>query len=62
MRTVLLGSQGLTVSAEGLGAMGMSVWYGPRDEQEAVATLNRAVDLGVTHIDTAEAYGPFARS
>ncbi|MEV7872362.1 aldo/keto reductase [Streptomyces sp. NPDC088124] len=59
MRTVRLGSQGLTVSAEGLGAMGMSVWYGPRDEQEAMATLNRAVDLGVTHIDTAEAYGPF---
>lgn len=59
MKTVTLGSQGLTVSAEGLGAMGMSVWYGPRDEQEAVATLNRAVDLGVTLIDTAEAYGPF---
>jgi aryl-alcohol dehydrogenase-like predicted oxidoreductase len=60
MRTVTLGSQGLAVSAEGLGAMGMSVWYGPRDEQESIATLNRAVDLGVTHIDTAEAYGPFA--
>ncbi|MEV7422313.1 MULTISPECIES: aldo/keto reductase [unclassified Streptomyces] len=59
MKTVKLGSQGLTVSAEGLGAMGMSVWYGPRDEQEAVATLNRAVDIGVTFIDTAEAYGPF---
>ncbi|MFF5566939.1 aldo/keto reductase [Streptomyces sp. NPDC012623] len=59
MRTVTLGSQGLTVSAEGLGAMGMSVWYGPRDEREAMATLNRAVDLGVTFIDTAEAYGPF---
>jgi aryl-alcohol dehydrogenase-like predicted oxidoreductase len=59
MKTVKLGSQGMTVSAEGLGAMGMSVWYGPRDEREAMATLNRAVDLGVTHIDTAEAYGPF---
>ncbi|AXG82066.1 aldo/keto reductase [Streptomyces paludis] len=59
MKTVALGSQGLTVSAEGLGAMGMSVWYGPRDEREAVATLNRAVDIGVTFIDTAEAYGPF---
>ncbi|MEU3186210.1 aldo/keto reductase [Streptomyces sp. NPDC006923] len=59
MKTVKLGSQGLSVSAEGLGAMGMSVWYGPRDEREAVATLNRAVDIGVTHIDTAEAYGPF---
>ncbi|WP_405883523.1 aldo/keto reductase [Streptomyces sp. NBC_01136] len=60
MKTVDLGSQGLVVSAQGLGAMGMSSWYGPRDEQESIATLNRAVDLGITHIDTAEAYGPFA--
>ena len=59
MKTLPLGSQGLVVSAQGLGAMGMSAWYGPRDDDEAVATLNRAVDLGVTHIDTAEAYGPF---
>jgi aryl-alcohol dehydrogenase-like predicted oxidoreductase len=50
---------GLTVSAIGLGAMGMSAYYGPTDEAEAVATLQRAVDLGVTMIDTAEAYGPF---
>ncbi|WP_431032115.1 aldo/keto reductase [Streptomyces sp. P6-2-1] len=59
MRTIALGSQGLKVSEQGLGAMGMSVWYGPRDEAEAVATLRRAVDIGVTHIDTAEAYGPY---
>ena len=56
---VELGRQGLQVSAEGLGAMGMSVRYGPRDDGEAMATLNHAVDLGVTMIDTAEAYGPF---
>ncbi len=50
---------GLMVSAIGLGAMGMSAYYGPTDEAEAIATLHRAVDLGVTLIDTAEAYGPF---
>lgn len=50
---------GLTVSAVGLGAMGMNAFYGPSDEQESVATLQRAVDLGVRFIDTAEAYGPF---
>jgi aryl-alcohol dehydrogenase-like predicted oxidoreductase len=59
MRTIALGSQGLKVSVEGFGAMGMSAFYGARDDAESVATLNRAVDLGVTHIDTAEAYGPF---
>lgn len=59
MKTVALGSQGLTVSAVGLGSMGMSAFYGTRDESESVATLNRALDLGVTLIDTAEAYGPF---
>lgn len=50
---------GLTVSAIGLGAMGMSAFYGPTDESEAVATLRHALDIGVTFIDTAEAYGPF---
>lgn len=50
---------GLTVSAIGLGAMGMSAYYGAGDEQESVATLRHAVDRGVTFIDTAEAYGPF---
>jgi aryl-alcohol dehydrogenase-like predicted oxidoreductase len=50
---------GLTVSPIGLGAMGMSAYYGPSDEAESIATLRHALDLGVTFIDTAEAYGPF---
>ncbi|WP_369139948.1 aldo/keto reductase [Modestobacter versicolor] len=58
MRTTGLGD-GLTVSAIGLGAMGMSAFYGASDEAESIATLRHAVDLGVTFIDTAEAYGPF---
>lgn len=58
MRTTDLGD-GLRVSAIGLGAMGMSAFYGPSDEAECVATLRHAVDRGVTFIDTAEAYGPF---
>jgi aryl-alcohol dehydrogenase-like predicted oxidoreductase len=59
MRTTSWGSQGLTASVEGLGAMGMSAFYGGRDDEESSATLNRALDLGVTLIDTAELYGPF---
>ena len=55
-----LGSQGLEVSAIGLGCMGMTQSYGPADEQESVVTLYRAIDLGCTFLDTAEAYGPFA--
>lgn len=51
---------GLTVPAVGLGAMGMNAFYGPSDESESIATLQHAVDIGVTFIDTAEAYGPFA--
>ncbi len=54
-----LGSQGLEVSALGLGCMGMSQSYGELDDQESLATLERAIDLGVTFFDTAEAYGPF---
>jgi aryl-alcohol dehydrogenase-like predicted oxidoreductase len=54
-----LGRQGLEVSAIGLGCMGMSQSYGPADESESIATLNRAVELGVTFFDTAEVYGPF---
>ena len=54
-----LGTQGLEVSALGLGCMGMSQSYGVPDDQESVATLHRAIDLGVTFLDTAEAYGPF---
>jgi aryl-alcohol dehydrogenase-like predicted oxidoreductase len=55
-----LGSQGLRVSAIGLGCMPMSRLYGPADEQESVATIHRALDLGVTFLDTADMYGPFA--
>ncbi len=54
-----LGSQGLTVSAQGLGCMGMSEFYGSADAIEAVATIHRAVELGVTLLDTADAYGPY---
>ncbi|MGW1916810.1 aldo/keto reductase [Streptomyces sp. NPDC002076] len=57
MRRIPLGSDGLTVSAEGLGCMSMSTTYGPSDEQEARVTLRRAVELGVTLFDTAESYG-----
>jgi aryl-alcohol dehydrogenase-like predicted oxidoreductase len=54
-----LGKQGLEVTALGLGCLGMSQSYGPADEQESIATLHRALDLGVTFFDTAEAYGPY---
>jgi aryl-alcohol dehydrogenase-like predicted oxidoreductase len=56
-RTV--GSQGLVVSAMGLGCMGMSEFYGTFDESESIATIHRALDLGVNFLDTADAYGPF---
>ncbi len=56
MQTRVLGT--LRVSAIGLGCMGMSEFYGPADEAEAVATIHRALDLGVTLLDTADAYGP----
>jgi aryl-alcohol dehydrogenase-like predicted oxidoreductase len=51
--------QGLEVSAIGLGCMGMSEFYGARDEQEALDTIQRALDIGVTFLDTADMYGPF---
>jgi aryl-alcohol dehydrogenase-like predicted oxidoreductase len=54
-----LGREGLVVSALGLGCMGMSEFYGPRDEAEAVATIHRALDLGIDFLDTADVYGPF---
>ena len=54
-----LGEQGLTVSALGLGCMGMSQSYGVPDDRESIATIHRAIDLGVTFFDTAEAYGPY---
>lgn len=57
---VALGSEGMRVSRLGLGCMGMSAFYGGADEDESIATIRHAVDLGVTLFDTAEVYGPFA--
>jgi aryl-alcohol dehydrogenase-like predicted oxidoreductase len=59
MQQRTLGSQGLRVSTIGLGCMPMSQLYGPADEQESVATIHRALDLGVTLLNTADMYGPF---
>ena len=54
-----LGSEGLVVSEIGLGCMGMSEFYGTADEEESTATIQRALELGVTFLDTADMYGPF---
>jgi aryl-alcohol dehydrogenase-like predicted oxidoreductase len=59
METRRLGTQGLEVSALGLGCMGMSEFYGNADEDEAIATIHRALELGITFLDTADMYGPF---
>jgi aryl-alcohol dehydrogenase-like predicted oxidoreductase len=57
METRTLGTEGLIVSEQGLGCMGMSAWYGPTDEQESVATIHRAFELGIDFLDTADVYG-----
>src|ERR1700743_2738371 len=57
MRKVNLGSQGAIVSRMGLGCMGMSEFYGDRNDAESAATILRALDLGVTFLDTADTYG-----
>ncbi len=60
MEQCKLGTQGLAVSAMGLGCMGMSFAYGTPDDTEAIATIHRALELGINFFDTAEVYGPYA--
>lgn len=59
MKMRKLGKNGPAISALGLGCMGMSEFYGPADEAESIATIHRALDLGITYLDTADVYGPF---
>ncbi len=59
MQTRQLGRNGPSVSALGLGCMGMSEFYGAHDDTESLATLKHALDLGVNFLDTADAYGPY---
>ena len=58
IETIALGTEGLTVSRQGLGCMGMSDFYGPLDDGESTATIHRALELGVTFFDTSDMYGP----
>jgi aryl-alcohol dehydrogenase-like predicted oxidoreductase len=61
METIALGAEGLVVSRQGLGCMGMSDFYGPGDDEESIATIHRAVDLGVNFFDTSDMYGPYTK-
>src|ERR1700739_2406852 len=59
MQSRELGRSGLKVPALGLGCMGMSEFYGQRDDEESIATIHRALELGITFLDTADVYGPY---